>query len=294
MNAGKFSLILIGFLVGVLVLASFLPVIGSVTATDKTFENEGIIKMDKIGTDTEVTIFWDHTDPTNITVNDSVIPIPNMSYVLTVTTGYDWVLRMQPNVITFFSPINVSASVTDSTDLIVTLSNGTVTVTNTASTPQTTTSSYEEVYLVSDSPDAKYVMKSPTSNAYLKGDSLIIGSGMSTVGGVGGYGYTGIGTIDDGITVSQFRGPTTTNTNPILTYSSVDGYIDLYEFDKYQFVADDTTLTWNQVIVPASVTVELSNPPSSLMISLFNLLPLIAGVGLLLGAVAYFLSRTYL
>ena len=291
MNTKIIAISLAAF-IGIIVLGSVLmPIMKESTATEDTFVNDGIIGMNKYGTDESITLFWDHTKPTMVSINGVEVAAPQTN--VTVSTGYDWLVRFSAGAITFFYTTNVAASVADGTDLTVTMANGSVTATNTAATPVTVTTTYDGLFVIATGSDYDYVMKDPAKKVYLNGDSEIVGSGMSAVGGVGGFGYTITGSINDGLTVDQFRGTTTTNTEPVITSEEVSDHLDLYQFDKFTFKANDTDLTWNQVIVPHEVTAERAEHFTPGQIAIFDAIPIMIIAAILLGVVALVIrSRT--
>lgn len=274
----------------VIVLGSVLmPVFDDMTDNQVTFRNTGVAYMEKIGTDEAVNLFWDHTNPTYLKVNSENVPIS--TGVITVTTGYNWLLRYENNGVIYFSPnMNIVASVGQNSDIYLTLSNGTVSAYNSLDPSTVATSSYEEVYIISNDENAPYVMKNPNEQVYLSGSSPFYGSGVSVVDGeVRAYDITG--TINEGATVYQFRGAPTTNTPLVIHSTQVSGYYNLFKFDKITFTANNADLTWNQIIVPSEVTVRESDGLTDGQVSILRAIPIMIIVAILLMVVGVVKSK---
>lgn len=302
MDTGKFIGLLVFALVGALVVVAFVPIIQETTSATDTFTNVGYYDMTYTETDNLV-FEWDHTKPAQITVNDTVVILPVAdSTPKTVICGDNWVVRYFENsgniVMQFYgsSGSQISASVTEETDLELTCTNGTVAVTNTASTPATFSTTYTHLYVADN--EGTLVMKDKDTPAYLNGDSEIVAMGLSRVGTVPNLGISVIGNIDDGFTWSIFRGSDVTFSDEDAHYTNVSGYIDLYQLDKLTATATNSTgssdLTYNYFIVPAEVVAEKSIHPDNTLSTMINLLPFIAVIGLFMFLVAEFLYTRYL
>ena len=117
--------------------AMLMPIINEMTVTTDTFTNEGYFYMDEIDADSTRTILWDHTAPNQLTIDsDNVVALPTNVSVTTVCSGDNWMVRHSPNSLfqLYITNGGVSASVTDGTDLMITISGGTLTAVNTATT----------------------------------------------------------------------------------------------------------------------------------------------------------------
>lgn len=296
MNLGKNIMMIVSLMVAVIIaLAVLVPVIQDSSASEDTFSNidGSVAHYKKIGTTENITWEWDHTNPLVMSIDGDTATLPS-NLAVTVSTSGDWLIRFSGgNTLTFFPNNNaspttpVTASVADGTDMSISFNSGTMTVTNTADTPVTRTISYTELYIMvaDDDTDYDYVMKSNTQSAYMNGDSPFYASGMSVVGGQGGFGYTITGSIDDGATISQFRGSPTTNTNESVNYTEVSGHEDLYKLDSITFKANDTNMLYNYFLVPTEVTAERTVHVSPIEASLLGIIPLLVVIGIVIGAV---------
>lgn len=311
MDTGKFVGLLVFGLVGILVVAAFLPMITEISSPNDTFTNdEYFITMDKVtsdDTDTH-TIEWSGTDKTKIVV-DGVDVYPTWESI-TIFAEEDNLLRCTKasagyylNFVGATQPIGYG-SINDQS-VTVTIQNGTITFAGvtSASTLYSTSSTFDTAYIINETNEGDYsfIMKTPSAKAYVKGDSEIYGIGYSSIGGVWQNIFSISGTIDDGIDVSLVS--TTLDTDPVISNettvsSTVTGYIDLYQFEKETFTATyngtPTNLTYSYVIVPASVVAEKTVHADSTLSTVINLLPLIAVIGLFVFLVGEFLYTRYL
>ena len=304
MNMKPIVAVAIALTVGIVTFSGVLiPAIESGVNTEDTFSNvtNSIAHYKKIGTTENITWEWDHTDPLVMSIDGDTATLPS-NLALTVSTSGNWLIRFSGgNTLTFFPNNNaspttpVTASVTDGTDMSISFNSGTMTVTNTAETPVTRTITYTELYVMvaDDDTNYDYVMKSSTQSAYMNGDSPFYASGMSVVGGQGGFGYTITGSIDDGATISQFRGTATTNTDTSVNYTEVSGYKDLYKLDSITFKANTTNMLYNYFLVPTEVTAEKSVHADATTILLFQTIPVFIVLGMIVAVVGvlYLKSR---
>lgn len=303
MDANKMIGMVVGVMVGVLILsAALFPVIDSATTTEKTYQNEGYYLMSATD-NADVTISWDHTTPTYLTVNDKSIKFDNgieLGRAVTIVGSESFVIRYvnlgTEHVLQFLAEgYYIPASDSDAQDMNVSLSNGSVTVTVGENTG---TISYDKAYYVSD--DGTWTMKKADKNAYVNDESnIMVLVGLShlddddTGKDVGIY---GIGDIN-GVEVDTFyAGDGVTFSTPEVNYTSIDGFKNLYSVSTITFdgVVEDveTPLTYSYFIVPAKVTAELAVHASQDEIDLLNTIPILITVGLILGIVgAVFVRR---
>lgn len=264
----KIPAIAITAVVVVIVLAGVLmPVLNDATDTDTTFKNAGYYDLFYTQTD-DVTLEWDYTNPSVVTVNGDAIslPTPSRQYPKTIMCGDDWVLRLSASVdgnatLDFYTPTTSGgAGVTNTTSASVVASNGTATFTNTASV--TRTASYTYLYCISA--DGDILMKDLASPSYVLGSSEIYGMGL-TFGVLSENVYLKVsGSIDDGITAEIFGPSTSTLTvsDVDAIYSEVEGYKDLYSLEKVNITLTDgdssAAVTYSYFIVPTEVSAEKS------------------------------------
>ena len=282
--------------VSLVVLAAVLmPILDDATATTDVLTNDGYGRYTAIAsTDTDtVVITWDHTKPTKLDINGDEITINAPSGgTLSLVFANNFNMRYNttgPAVDVYGTVGNtVSASVSDSTDVTITLSAGTASVANTKATPDTATYSYTTAYCPSD--DGEYVMKYQNSTAYVNPEStIIVANGMTIVGNRIGVYFDG--TIDDGYTFNYFNtSATVTATNVVSDYSDVAEYEDVVSLSKITMHltkgADEVDATYSYFLVPHEITAERAQHLSGNEIALLATIPVLIIVAILLGVVA--------
>lgn len=299
----KLITIVITLVVGIILAGSVLmPVLNDATKTTKTFTNEGLYRMAALeSTDSaDIEIKWEYTNPNQITVGDSAVALPTSGFA-TVVCGENWLVR-------YIAATGVSvqlfdgttpgyiASVSGTNDMTITASSGSVTFDNGSGTEVTST--YTTMYYADN--NGEYTMiKANEKTVYLNDDSKIIGAGRTdNVFGTSSLTATFAGTIADGIAITPIGSVPSGYTVGDITVSdsAVNGYINLYDFDKFEFVvtaADSSTVTvtYTQVIVPYQVTAELSEHLTSGQIALLSAIPVLVIVALLVVAVGVVARR---
>lgn len=300
METKKIVMGVISVAVAIIVLMSMIPIFTDAGASEDTFSNVGYYDMVYSEAE-ELTFEWDHTNPYQVTIDGEIVTLPQSDFTAkTILCGDSWVLRYAyegtlKTFVQFYGSIGsqVVASVSAETDMTVTCSNGSVSVANTAATPDTFSTTYTHLYVVSD--DGNLVMKDANTPAYLNGDSEIVAVGLSKVGTTPSCGISITGTIDDGFTWEVFRGSGITFTDEAADYSEVSGYLDLYSLSKFTATATNSTgssnLTYSYFIVPAEVTAERSAHASPVESTLIGLIPLLMMVGIMLTAVGLFIAK---
>lgn len=313
MDTGKFIGLLVFFLVGALVLMAFVPIIQETASATDTFTNDGYYYMDKISmNDTDTyTIVWDaSTDAGILTVNGKEINVGDWgaTYGMTLTifaTETD-IFRVGPaQGVQTLSWVQIRGSTINyaqaSSSFSATITGGNVSVQlDTEGSPRTLT--YTDAYMIS-ADKSDFVMKKMNESVYMLSDSPIFSMGYSVISNGNGNDNVVLsvnGTVE-GVTVDVVR---SSSVNPItfsnfnISTTPVSNYIDLVKFDKITFVATDngadTDMTYSYVIVPTEITAEKSIHPDETLSTVINLLPLIAGVGLLMFLVGEFLYTRYL
>lgn len=310
MNTGQMATILVSVLVCGVLIAGMLPIFGNVSASEDTFTNdEYFITMDKIDASSEHIIEWTKDTSTKITV-DGVDVFPNWSSI-TIVAEEDNLIRCSKsatpgsneyylNFVGADRPVG-AGSISDKSVTIL-ISEGVITFTGVTSADATYsfTSTFSTGYVINPNDDGEYqyVMKTPDAKAYVLGDSEIYGIGYSVVGGAWQNIFVISGTIDDGLDVTLVSttledAPTVDN---IETYSTeINGYNDLYQFEKVTFDAEyndaTTTLTYSYVIVPSEVSAERTVHMTDVMSTIIQLVPLLAVVGLVLATIGYVLYK---
>lgn len=295
--------IVITLVVGIILAGSVLmPVLNDATTIEKTLTNDGVLRMDKITTADSTVITWDHTAPSIITVDDVDITLPDQNAVVYLTvngTDNDFMVRYTPSatnpmmVVFNGNNANVEASVTNGRDLTVTISEGSISVTDGTNTETATFTDYAFI----PSENGKYVMKNPNKVAYLNADSEIYGMGRSFLSASNiNLNFTIAADVETEPTVDYYgRNVTATISNAEVNATKLDTYVDMYEFSSITFdvtISDNTSsVTYNQVIVPYQVTSELSQHLTPGQIALMGAIPVLVIVALLVVAVGVVARR---
>lgn len=287
---------------GLLVGGLLIPSIEGMTATEKTLENEGYLKMTSIAADDTTTyvIEWDVTTPNVMTVNNEPVELnlANAPAGVSVIFDNDWGCRanVTNGAITSISYIpNAGNTTVASSTLVCTLSEGSMTLVADGTTTRT------EDYTVAYIPNANgaFVMKNSTTTAYILEDSELIGFGISAVNyAPSGSGQRGIifdGSIEDGITPNIWRPPTDTTSTitDVEINATQDGkYIGIYKLSNitmvFNHVDEDqtaqTNLTYSYFLVPSSVTAELTQHLDATQIAMFGVISILGIVALVVVA----------
>lgn len=302
-NLGKTPALIVALVIGIIMTTTAILPLASDYSEAKTFTNDGFYYMSSIdsGSTDTITIFWDHTKPTEITVNGSVIDLSGVNVEsCSLVFSENWVIRyLQQSgnkAIQYYGPTGgdyVGASLSASTDLTITLNAGTATVTNTADTPVTKTQTYTKAYYVA--PAGSWVMKKPTEQAYLNSNSsIMIANGLTQLGSVA-YGIYFIGNVVDGLnfnTFAYYSAPTISDDN--IVYTTASNYEDLVILDKVTFTLtnsseESTTATYSYFLVPHEVTAEPDNPETYK--ALMKIVPLMAFIMLVVAAAAMIINK---
>lgn len=291
MDTGKFVGLLVFFLVGALVLVAFVPIIQETTSATDTITNEGVYNM--TDDDSDYTLVYNGVSGT-IDANGTIIQrdsIPAGAWTLISTP--DYMIRLQNysaqsyNLWIFgIDGFNRVIGNSETDNVTIGVSSGSITL-------DTETWTYSGEFRGID-PKGSYVMTDGTPFTVNKTDSIIVGNGTTPVTVWYDLFYM-IGTVEDmevtakdTITISNIEVNTTPQSN----------YVNGVSVESITFTATDGTntvdATYNRVIVPAEVTLEKSIHPDTTLATIINLLPLIAGVGLLMFLVAEFLYTRYL
>lgn len=296
MNTNKIVMGAIGIMVAVVMIGgAFLPAVNSVTATEKTFTNDGYYRMTTYGTDTPIYLEWDYNTADKITINDVIYSIPvgggPYSLIASDTIGIRSDGSTFCQVITNLETVAVDESSTLKANFI----DGTATCTEyvNGEESRTVTKEYSQLYVINN--DGDYVMKKNNTVAYMLDDSMFFGCGITTLFST--YIMLNVtGTISTGATVTQI---TTANQ---LTYSDIvihsienTHYTGLYELEKITFNASNgetnTPVTYSYFIVPYKVTVDINNPIGATERAIMSILPIVAVAGLVIAGVYVFISR---
>ena len=291
MDTGKFIGLLVFFLVGALVLVAFVPVIQETTSATNTITNDGVYNM--TDDDSDYTLVYNGTSGT-IDANGTVIQrdsIPAGAWTLISTPEY--MIRLQNysaqsyNLWIFgITGFNRVLGNVETDGVTIHVSSGSITL-------ATETWNYTGEFRGID-PNGSFVMTDGQPFTVHKTDSIIVGNGTTPVSVWYDLFYM-IGTAEDMEVTSN---GTITISDIQVNRTPLTQYVDGVSVESITFSATDgtnsTNATYNRVIVPEEVTLEKSIHPDTTLATVINLLPLIAGVGLLMFLVAEFLYTRYL
>lgn len=297
MDIKGFPALIVGVVVALVLAGAVLPVFAETTSAEATFTNDGLIRMEKITNEDNLTATWSYSDPYALNVNGVRIILPNSaSIALTVVGSIDIILRYTPGtggtstqMIGFIGNSTIQASTDNQRDITITISEGNISVTNGVTSASAV---FEYAFIVSN--DGAYTMKNPNDSVYILTDSEIYGFGRTWLPSSSVTVNFNIVGSTEGVIVSSFGTVEATASNININYSVIDSYIDLVNFNSITFDATVTgtdSVTYNQVIVPYEVTAEKTIHPDATLSTLLNILPLLAIAGLVTGAVVWFVSR---
>ena len=303
MNMKPIVAVAIALTVGIVTFSGVLiPAIESGVDTDDTFTNKGYFNV-AYSTADEVNMSWDHTKPSIVTVNDVDYDLSSINLNglnqnrITIIAGDNWMVRFQVNTneISYWSPNkSIYGSITNSIDLSLTASDGSATVTNTASTPNTETISYTELYCIDK--EGELIMKDANEIAYLNSDSEIYAIGTTQVGTNPSMIIKIAGNIDDGVSGTTYRVDGATLSNIELNYTESTSYKDLYLLNnitaKVTISDVDYDVTYSYFIVPYEVTAEKSIHADASTILLFQTIPVFIVLGMIVAVVGVLYMKT--
>lgn len=290
----KIPVLVVALVIGIVLVTSAVVPLASDYSDAKTFTNDGYIYMDPIGEDADITLTWTYTDPTKLTINDTVKPLPDGSaFPFTVAFSDDWMARLTPSnnggialniVDTTSSNTVLSASVGTSTSMVIQLSSDTATFT--VGTTTITKSIDGGLCISEDWDNATYVLKKSTDTAIVKADSTIYGVGRTDRAvGSADMAIAFTGTIENGATV-KYSPNTFTASNVEIVSTELNGYEDAYTLTGFtaDFSTDGQTgsVTYNQIFVPVKVVADPDNPAAYK--NLVKVVPLMAFIMLVVAA----------
>lgn len=306
MEIKDLTAILVVAMVGCILVAGFIPVVGeSVTATT-TFDNRdgALFEVEKITADSTYSFEWVYTDPTHATVNGDIISLKNATVICSTNSFLIRYGQDGPSGYYLQSVgggLAIYGSETNKTTLTITANAGTITavVANEGSSPTTKTIDFVEGYGIVA--NGSYVMKSPTQNAYMLSDSPIVAMGLTSLDGVWSNMFQITGTIENVDVIQVYPNPATyTISNVAVNSNAVNGYNDLSKLSSITFTAtqiEDTSkvhnCTYNFFIVPAEVTAEKTIHADDNTASIIAMIPFILIMGIVLMFVGVVLVRRY-
>lgn len=272
---------IVGLVIALVVVGMVLvPFVTDATTTEKTFENDGLYYM----TNPTESVHVEFLGGTEWRINGEIL---------------DYTVLGATNIIVFDDSFirnvgQVRGDITTSfNDADFTIDNGTITGTYNNGTGIIDWTYTERCYIATNDKSA-WTMTSNTGGWYIKSDSQITGIGLTTVKDSDGNNQI-IVIHADAVGLEA----TVTTTTAAVTISDiavnatpVNGYNDLYEFTSITFKAtwgtNVTNCTYNIVIVPSEVTAELSQHASNIEITLYQMIPILVVLGLIVAIVGMF------
>lgn len=304
MNMKPIVAVAIALTVGIVTFSGVLiPAIESGVDTHDTFTNTGLYKMEKITDSDEYTLKWEYATPNQITRDGEVIALSQGGYPLTILFTEDIMVRVSWGAScevfgatdTLGANTVIGAAVNSSTDLTITASSDTITITN-----GTDTKTYDMSAGMIVSSDGPYVMKNYNTDVYMNGDSEFYVAGYTYRALEVQYtNFVGIfeGTIDDGVDPISYVPSTYTLSDPTMVYTNgPSGYKNFYKFTGFTMGITDGensgTLTYTQIIVPSEISAEKSIHADASTILLFQTIPVFIVLGMIVAVVGVLYMKT--
>lgn len=298
MNAKSIAMGVVAMVVAtVLVVTCAVPIISDSVATEDTYKNEGYFHLDKY-TD-GYTLTWDATDPNVFVVNGEEINYVNNSGLsLSIALGTNYAVRLAPNNerISFYASGNYVSTSESYPTFSLTFAEGSVIATN--QNVSHTVQSVTELYGMTE--NGPYVMKKADKVAYLNSGSEIVADSEIYATGQTFHGNNNIlwhleGSIDD------MEYPDTFNAGLTISNQSINGsfnntHEDLYELSNITFTATASNsvvynVTASYFVVPYEVTAERTVQVDGATGDIISVIPVLMVLGIVIGAVALFLTN---
>ena len=279
---------------GLLVGGLLIPTVQGMTATEKTFENDGgFYRMAEISADDteEYTIYWEKSNTTHLLINGVDFDAFGEygSAITTVVASDSWLLRYnsttsQYGYLQYFDGTTWMGDDATTKSMEFTASGGSAVLTRVSTTDQTTTKNVSYQYMYAIMPNSTDdIMKKPTQTPYVKGDSEIYAMGLTS-----NMLFQISGNIDDGVTVDILGISDEVISNLAVNKTAVAGYKDLYVVSSitFDYTISGTTAsaTYNYFIVPYKVTAELSQHMDATQIAMFGVISILGIVALVVVA----------
>ena len=301
MDLKKNIMMIVSLMVAVIIALSVLvPVIQDSSASEDKFTNEGMFKMSELSATDSETYTLSYTVATNtLTINGETADISGISTASSIIAGDTFFLRLQPNTRAYLMGSTSSFEGNyfgfNASSLSVSMTSGTLTATaTTGGVDASATFTYTKAYVIDESGDLDYIMKSSNSEVYVLADSPLFASGQTSINASDNTSVsTAIimdGTIEDGVTFTAIKGATTATFDDIVINAVAEsGYKDLYKLSNVTATATydgkDTDMTYSYFVVPSEVTAERSVHVSTIEASLLGIIPLLVVIGIVIGAV---------
>ena len=285
---------------GLLVGGLLIPTVQGMTATEKTFENEGVFNASSLNANSEHTLSFDHTAPNVLVVDGKSIDMsdtPTTYSSVTVAFSDDWFARyvLDTGVILYKCGTSSASAIKGATassevSLNLTISNGTATFTY--SDEAVFTYNVEGAGLIISPTPGEYVIKSSNDRAYVNANSLVYGVGRTDRAlGTGNTSFNAMveASVDNGVVPLYYSPQYTWNDNRTVSTTEVAAYVDLYQLSGFTFNLVDSNdvehaITYNQIFVPSHITAEKAKPMDATQIAMFGVISILGIVALVVVA----------
>lgn len=293
MEIKDLTAILVVAMVGCVLVAGFIPVVGETVEPNVKIINEGAYNL--TDNDDNYTIIYDPSG--KYIIGDKEIPFSDLpADSITIASAKNMLLRFQNwsaqsyNLWLFVdgaTPV-VIASVLNDSPVTITFNNGTFTW------GENTSSYTSDDSVRIFNPDGAYTMtKYNESATILKDTTVIVGNGTTLVNAWTNRFYIE-GTTDD-ITVTPATGITVSNVQ--VNTTDISSLKDGVKLDSITFTATDgentVNATYNRVIVPIEITAEKAIHADENTASMIAMIPFILIMGIVLMFVGVVLVRRY-
>ncbi len=279
--------LIITLVVGVILTGALLgPVINDATKTTDTFENERAFYVTNVA-------------PYTMTYADGVLTVNDVVTTLETTTEYSLVFSdafavrnyggSVAKLVTLADITNVSASGSFLTSLEIDEDLHATLTRDSSGTP--TVSEFDLEYFWGISPTkTDYVMTTGAKPIYVNGDDSVFTTGRTNVTAWSNT-FEVKGSVDDGASAIVIRPPTgITVTDVSVVYEEIGNH-DGYAIEEISFKANDTNVTYNRMVAPESVTMDITKPTfddgERTIIAAIPIMVIVALLMLAVGAIAY-------
>ena len=299
----KIPVLVVALVIGIVLVTSAVVPLASNYSDAKTFKNEGVFNYG-IFKPTDTYTFTYAASTGELTINGESVTVPGVDLThfnsYSVLASDDWLFRYGANNSGYYLQVVGKDSggntlLSGGVTCTATIDEGVLKVQLTGSDNTVTnkTLGFTEFYSIVPDEDVA-VMKISNQAVYIKGDSPLYGSGLTTVSAWNNA-FHFEGTYDDGITISSPNLSAATFDNITWNIEPVDGYIDLYKLTSIEFdiTNNDTTVhaTYSYFGVPSEVTADPDNPAAYK--NLVKVVPLMAFIMLVVAAagMVYFKNK---
>ena len=298
-----------------------IPVIAESTAETETVRNEGYLRMSHVDTDdpTEYVITYDYyTNKNVITVNGEDVIIKNLpyeSFTFNVVFDTNWLIRgnvsSSTGSLTGLQYYGTSGGVSSLSSMTLTCQSGSFTLSGNSGAI-TKSGTYTDLYIPDN--EGYYIMKDKNKPAHMLEDSEFVGFGLTAMVSPAnpegnkitpGLGLSVTGSIEDGATVTPWRGVSAYNSSysdETVNYVQSTTWNDVYDLSSITFTATltstsddtvtaDTPVTYSYFLVPYEIIGTKIIHPDASTTALLNIIPLLVVMGIILGTVGFIALR---